>query len=719
MDFLGKYRLERELGRGGMGVVYLATDTTLTREVALKVIHPSLLSDEQFVVRFEREARAVALLSHPNIAHVNAFVNEGGILGIEMPYLSGGSLREQFAVGLPPSRLIAYLVQVLRALEYCHGMDVVHRDVKPSNVLLDERGQAKLSDFGLAKLLSESFRESMASGSTGCFIGTPHYVPPESWDRAEPEPSWDIYATGVIAWEGLTGRLPYDAISPWQLISQLKDEPPPPLSELADHASPALVSVVEWMMHRDPAIRPHSAREVLDALKLVPEYVAEPETIASFRQPPSSNSKSSDSWGRRISKVFPAWHRRLAYAAGAGAMLSIGAGVALLWRPDPPALPTVSVLRPQVPFQRDIAAHALPNIEALLASFRHADPEVAVVYDVRTASDRDGRFLRVMLLEDSGLKQKRVYLHGEQSLWAGDLRLTDTPGDFDIEGTWLETAGLGSNGIIVGTWKGRLTLLAEEALALFHIEAVRERDSLRFEFSVAAERSAEVSDTLFVQGLEAKPAIAPLLFREGLPRRISAALWMDSLLPAWIESRGTFADIGDESFDLDGQLSEPFWEIEPGPLLARPLQTNASLAVAKSNTAMLIGVNLPADILPKRWEFRMHLAQADSPTAQIWKLLVSHDASSLLEVVGGQDIELDETVIRSLVGRASSEASIEFSIALAGNLASALQLALPWRCNAQIIDQEQKRTVLEWGAPDIDLLQHGAILSPLSRGDNE
>jgi len=708
---LGKYRLERELGRGGMGVVYLATDTTLAREVALKVVHPSLLSDGQFAARFEREARAVAILSHPNIVHVNAFVNEGGVLGIDMPYLSGGSLREQFMPGLTVPRLVAYLVQVLRALDYCHGMGMVHRDVKPSNVLLDERGQAKLSDFGLAKLLSESFRDSMVSGSTGCFVGTPCYVPPESWDLAEAEASWDIYAAGVVAWEGLTGRLPYTATSPWQLISQMKEETPPPLRELALHASPELIGVVEWMMHRTPAMRARSAREVLDALKTVPEYVDEPETIASPRSHASRRMAPSDSWRQRMAAALPGWRRRLVTAAGVGAMLAAGAALAYAFQAVDSPLPAISASAPQYIKQRDIAARALPDLTAMLGATHLAEGTVAKVYSISSESQGVGSMHRALLLSGPESGRQRVFLHGASTLWAGELTSTDIPGEYESAGTWLETDGTTGIGFSSGTWHGGLKLLGEERMALFRFQAVRDQDRHTFDFAAAGEQIDGETDTAFALGLESNPDLAPLLFREGLPRKNTAAVWTESLLPAWVESRGVLANARGVAFELDGQLTEAFWAVRPGPVLGRPLRRNAAFTVAVAEDAVLFGMELPLADLPAIWELHIRLARADAPDGRVWIARMAHNGSGSLETLANEVVEIADAAVRPVVGKSNGHSYIECSLSPAGALGAALQPEIPWRCNAQLIDLEQQRAVLEWGSPDIAALEHGAILA--------
>lgn len=184
---VGKYRILRELGRGGMGVVYLAEDTRLQREVALKLLHPALTLDRGFVDRFATEARAIAALTHPGIVRVHAFEEVDGCHLIDMEYVDGRSLDQVIARGPVSGKdTLNIIARVLEALAACHARGMVHRDIKPSNILIGYDGRILLSDFGLAM----SFALASTSGATSsCFIGTPKYAPPESWDRVLPSPA--------------------------------------------------------------------------------------------------------------------------------------------------------------------------------------------------------------------------------------------------------------------------------------------------------------------------------------------------------------------------------------------------------------------------------------------------------------------------------------------------------------------------------------------------
>jgi len=201
---LGEFRILTLLGSGGFGEVYKAEDTTLGREVALKILHPQLLSDPDFVRRFGNDARAAAQLDHPHIVTVFGMGEDQGRLYIPMQYCPGGSLAARIKERgpLPYAQAVEIVAQIADALDYAHRLGFVHRDVKPSNILFDAHGNAVLADFGLVKSVESSV---IARSSTGGIVGTPAYIAPEIWDDQPATASTDIYALGCVLYEMLTG----------------------------------------------------------------------------------------------------------------------------------------------------------------------------------------------------------------------------------------------------------------------------------------------------------------------------------------------------------------------------------------------------------------------------------------------------------------------------------------------------------------------------------
>jgi serine/threonine-protein kinase len=267
---IGKYEILEELGRGGFAVVYKARDVELDRLVALKVLRPALSDDPGFVARFKQEARAAARLKHPHIVTVYDAAQIDERLIIAMQYVESRTLRDELqAQGLLPlDRTLTILEQIAAALDYAHPRGVVHRDVKPANILLEETAQgvhATLLDFGIAKAMEAS----TALTSQGTLLGSPEYMAPEQADpnRAnEIGPATDRYALGIVAYQLLTGRVPFPGNTPATLNAHLNLKPADPHA-LRSEVSPQVSSVLLKMLAKSPAERYASAGEFVQALR--------------------------------------------------------------------------------------------------------------------------------------------------------------------------------------------------------------------------------------------------------------------------------------------------------------------------------------------------------------------------------------------------------------------------------------------------------------------
>ncbi len=268
-SLLGRYSLERELGRGGMGTVYLARDVTLDRPVAIKFLRADLATDRGARSRFLHEARTAARLAHPHIVPIYAVAAEGSRPFLVMALVDGETLgaRVRRRGALPPDAGERLLRELAWALGYAHAQGVVHRDLTLENVLIErDSGRALLGDFGLATALE-------TVESQPCF-GTPGYLAPEVI-RGEPATTAsDLYALGVVVWHALAGRAPFDADTPAALLAKHLVQQAPPLAPLARGASRRLVAAVEQCLAKDADARPHEAAALLALLERAPEPVA-------------------------------------------------------------------------------------------------------------------------------------------------------------------------------------------------------------------------------------------------------------------------------------------------------------------------------------------------------------------------------------------------------------------------------------------------------------
>jgi len=248
---LGRYEIRERLGEGGMAVVYKAHDTRLERDVAVKVIRTERLTLETMgktLKRFEREAKALAKLTHPNIVPITDYGEHDGKPYLVMPYLPGGTLKQQLkGKPMPWEEAVRLLIPIARALHYAHQQGIIHRDVKPSNILITQSGEPMLTDFGIAKILLDTEETADLTG-TGLGVGTPEYMSPEQFQGKGVDARTDIYSLGVVLYEMITGRKPYQADTPAAvLIKQVTEALPRPRSfipELPDEVEKVLLKAL-------------------------------------------------------------------------------------------------------------------------------------------------------------------------------------------------------------------------------------------------------------------------------------------------------------------------------------------------------------------------------------------------------------------------------------------------------------------------------------------
>ncbi len=265
-----RYRIDALLGQGGMSAVYKATDPNLRRTVAIKLIHPHLSGDAQFVNRFQEEAAAVAALNHPNIVQVYDFNEDNGVYYMVLSFIEGGTLQDLLnrlnreKRYLDIKHAIKYTIDVCDGLGYAHQRGMIHRDIKPANIMINQHDEAILTDFGIVKIVG-----SQGHTATGAVVGTARYMPPELVKSETPDARADIYSLGVTLYEMLSGRPPFVADSAVTLMMMHLNDPVPDPRSLRADVPQSLVDVLLKAMAKDREQRYHSAAEFAAALKAV------------------------------------------------------------------------------------------------------------------------------------------------------------------------------------------------------------------------------------------------------------------------------------------------------------------------------------------------------------------------------------------------------------------------------------------------------------------
>jgi eukaryotic-like serine/threonine-protein kinase len=295
-----RYRVLRRIGSGGMADVWLAEDAHLQRQVALKVLHSRYLQDQDFIARFQREAESAAGLQHPNIVAVFDRGSDDGVNYIAMRYVEGPTLKQLIERGLTPEQAVALVRQVLEGARFAHRNGIVHRDLKPQNVIVDEEGKAVVTDFGIARAGVSEITQ------TGSVMGTPQYLSPEQAQGFEVTGVSDLYSVGVILYEALTGRVPFEGESAVAVAMKQVAETPQRPSSINPQVSPALDAVVMRALEKEPGNRFQSADAFIAALdqamrepgvtRGTATFAAAPPVVATAEELPPEEDRRRNNW---------------------------------------------------------------------------------------------------------------------------------------------------------------------------------------------------------------------------------------------------------------------------------------------------------------------------------------------------------------------------------------------------------------------------------------
>ena len=337
-----RYRLDRKIGTGGMADVWLAEDTELDRDVAIKILHDRFAQDSEFVQRFQREAQSAAGLQHPNVVGVFDRGEFADSYFIAMEYVDGPSLKDLVKGGMGTKDAIDFTRQILNAARFAHRKGIIHRDLKPQNVLIDDEGRARVADFGIAR-----GGENSDITATGSVMGTAQYLSPEQAQGKPTTPSSDIYSIGVILYEALTGRVPFEGDSAVAVALKQVSETPRRPSAINPNVPPALDAVVMRALAKDPEARFKDAdafMKALDAAEKAPDAPRPQDTAAYAAVSPEGETDLPDDEEEEDYEDYDADRRRRRWRWVVLALLACGVAALVayaLTRPSHVGIPDV------------------------------------------------------------------------------------------------------------------------------------------------------------------------------------------------------------------------------------------------------------------------------------------------------------------------------------------------------------------------------------------
>lgn len=571
---LGAYRIISQIGQGGMATVYKAYHAAMDRYVAIKVLPRPLAESPEFAGRFRQEARTIANLEHAHILPVYDHGESDGVLYLVMRYLDSGTLKDHLASGpLSITEIDRLFSQLAGALEYAHARGVIHRDLKPSNALIDARGDLFLTDFGIAKLLESDARFT----GSGAMVGTPAYMSPEQAQGRKIDQRTDIYSLGIILYEMITGRIPFDAETPLAIILKHINAPLPLPSVIKPDVSPSIERILLKALAKDPADRFSSVAEFLSAWK---QALAEAEPERTAKTVSATLAPKP-----RMTRLRLGW-----VLGGIGALALIALGI-FLW-PGAALIPSVSwstaaptLQSTALPSSTDQPTTA-PDASGWTSWTAANDIGTVVVYGDRIYTGGWGG-VTVWNRKDGAVVERFTTANGLPHPYAADLVVdpqngqlwvgTDGGGVAEYDGkewtVYNKADGLATNGVLELAWvkqglmvgtgssgegKGLNLLTAQGWQQVKGFPSADQPDKLYWNVHTIAEEKSGVlwAGTLHGLGRYDPATLAWKLFftADGLPDDDIMALMVDANNQLWVMTAGGVARFNGERFEPVEQL---------------------------------------------------------------------------------------------------------------------------------------------------------------------
>lgn len=715
-----------------MGVVYLAEDTTLSRQVAIKVLYSTLTADAVFVNRFKQEARVVAQILHPNIVRINSLETIDLNLAIDMEFIDGPSLAAVMSDQIiTPVFAVQIARDVLQGLAVCHELGVVHRDIKPNNILLGPNGRAKIADFGLATAYATHLESTVYRLSTSSFfMGTPRFAPPEAWEGAAPRPQSDLYSLGLVLYEGLVGRPIYTGGSPLAIIKQIMCSPLPKASESFPDISKPFANLLDDLVSQQIDQRPEHAGVALERLQQVPEYKHTTGDDAVTVRVAVRKHKTQTRNRAMVRKVARTFIPILLIGA-----LALVSTTVLRYFGIQSGNTTETTTPVQRRSQQDLGTGMVRSADELLQLSRTPQSANAEAFTARyigagaVDTDANGKLLAFdrdeqWLMTPLEVGRYRVTGFSDRLLTVFEV-IEGEDGLLEASGNWSGYRHDTGVGLMEGTLHGKGTWTDKGKSLNLLLEFMNTRDRSTNVLSVTAVLSTPKTDTRFVFDLENTSLLQALIYNELLPRERGWVRNIELMLPCTYGARLQVPMLAAANLTIDGALDETEWKhpyFSPrgriGILEGKVIQGRATLHAIATTDALALGFRL-AGVARNEFGVRVLLMPLRTTTLDLHPRLdvtqFRNEDPEYRCFTG--DRELPWTEFGWTVSLAADERSITAEVLIPANsLTDAIKPASRtfWRANFALVGRTtggEEEVLALWGFPELLAVEHGVVVS--------